>query len=291
MISRFILAPLVFISLILMYFIWEEKIHAFYVIPFVILATAVYVLAPQIDWWWAKRKPLPVDPSQEKFLNKFFPYYRQLDISQKKRFMQRVSLYIMATDFTPMAMPSVPEDIKGLIAANIVMLTFGQDDFQLTPYEKVILYAHPFPSPQYREYFHSTEHFEEDGVILFSLEQLVPGATQPKQYYNIALHEYIRIFIKKYNQHKYPKLDDDIWVKLEAVSGFKTTAVRDFIGLPILEPLPVSINYFFTYPMKFKQVLPELYDQYQRIFNQNLIKASVPVVDISTISDQKNYLT
>jgi len=187
----------------------------------------------------------------------------------------------MATEYMPMVMEEVPIDIKGLIAANVVMLTFGQEDYRLSRFEKVVAYPHPFPSPQYRKDFHSTEHFAEDGVILFSLEQLIPGATQPSKYYNIALHEYIRVFTLIYKDYQYPKFEDSIWDQLEEVSGFKMAAIKNYIGLPFIEPLPVSINYFFTFPDKFKATLPELYKQYREIFNQDTVLGEFPIVDAS----------
>lgn len=279
MLSRFLMIPFAIVALACLYLVWEEGLAPLYIVPWVIMIAIIFVLAPQIDWWWAKRKPPALDPKLEGFLRRFFPYYSQLAIPAKKRFVNRVSLYLMATEFIPKAMAEVPEDVKGLIAANVVMLTFGQEDYRLSKFEKIVTYPHPFPSPQYMEFFHSTEHFEEDGVILFSLEQLIPGATQRNKFYNIALHEYAKIFVLTYKDLPYPKFDDTIWSKLEKVSGFQTEKVKNYIGLPILEPLPVSINYFFTFPQEFKQQLPELYAQYQQIFNQNPVIGDFPVID------------
>ena len=104
-----------------------------------------------------------------------------------------------------MAMEHVPEDVKGITAANIVMLTFGQKDYRLSNFEKSVTYPHPFPSPQFPKHLHSCEIFEEDGVILFSLEKMIPGATRQTQFYNIALHEYAKIFMLSYPDYNYPK--------------------------------------------------------------------------------------
>lgn len=279
MLSKFLITPFAIITLVCLYFAWEDQLSPLYIVPPVVLIAIIFVSSPQIDWWWANRNPPNVDPRTEAFLRKFFPYYAQLSLPAKKRFLHRVALYNMATEYMPMVMEEVPQDIMGLIAANAVMLTFGQVDYRLSKFEKIVAYPHPFPSPQYREHFHSTEHFEEDGVILFSLEQLIPGATQPAKFYNIALHEYIRVFTLIYKDYQYPKFEDSIWEQLEQVSGFKTEAVKNYIGLPIIEPLPVSINYFFTYPKKFKAILPDLYKRYQKIFNQDPIHSDFPVID------------
>ena len=189
------------------------------------------------------------------------------------------TLYNIATEFMPKAMEHVPEDIKGLIAANVVMLTFGQKDYRLSKFEKIVAYPHPFPSPQYPKHLHSSEIFDEDGVILFSLEQLIPGATRQTQFYNIALHEYIKIFMLTYPDYNYPKIDTDVAKKLEIISGFKNEKVQNYIGLPMLEPSILAINYFFTFPQNFYNQQPDIFESYTKIFNQNPLDHQSPVID------------
>lgn len=286
MLSRFLMFPFAIMALACLYLVWERDLEPLYIVPWVIIIAIIFVLAPQIDWWWASRNPPVLDPRMEGFLQRFFPYYKELTTPAKKRFVNRVALYLMATEFIPKAMAEVPEDVKGLIAANVVMLTFGQKDYRLSKFEKIVIYPHPFPSPQYMKHFHSAEHFEEDGVLLFSLEQLIPGVTQRTRYYNIALHEYAKIFVLINKDIKYPKFDDNIWSALEQISGLKTETVKNYIGLPVIEPLPVSINYFFTFPEVFRKVLPDLYEQYQQIFNQNPIQTDFPVIDPAKQGDK-----
>ena len=67
--------------------------------------------------------------------------------------------------------------------------------------------------------------------------------------------------------------------KLEQISGFKNNKVRDFIGLPLLDYSLLSINYFFTFPAKFQQFFPEIFEKYSRIFNQNPLDGTNPVID------------
>ena len=101
--------------------------------------------------------------------------------------------------------------------------------------------------------------FEEDGVILFSAEHLVPGATQQTTFSNLALHEYARIFAKTNPHLPYPKLDTSIPGKLVIISGFENEKVREYIGLPQLDPFLLRMPYFFPFPAKYKQILPEVF--------------------------------
>jgi Mlc titration factor MtfA (ptsG expression regulator) len=277
MFSRFLAVPFVLMALGCLYLIWEGQLEAMYLVPWVVILAIIFVSSPQIDWWWAKRNPQPMDPKLDAFLHRFFPYYSQLSIPAKKKFSHRVNLNIMATEFIPKAMADVPEDIKGLIAANLVMLTLGKPEFRFPAYEKVVVYPHPFPSPQYKE-FHAAESFKEDGVFLFSLEQLIPGATQRTKYYNIALHEFIKVFLESNPQHTVPSLGTEEEDKLVKMSGFKMEAVKNYIGLPELDTRIVSINYFFTFPDKFKIELSALHATYQTLFNQDPSQKEYPIL-------------
>ncbi len=279
MFSKYLSFPFIITLLVCLYFIWEGDLPPIYIVPNVLILVSIYVLSPQIDWLWYQRNPPEMDEKLRRFLEKVFPYYRNLSPKEKKRFQIRVNMYMMANEFIPKAMENVQEDIKGLIAANIVMLTFGQKDYRLSKFEKIVVYPHPFPSPQFPKFIHSSEIFEEDGVIMFSLEQLIPGATQQSRYYNIALHEYARIFVIMNPDYQYPKMDASIQEKLQLISGFKNAKVRDYIGFPRLEPFLLSINYFFTFPQKFKNELPEIFDTYMKVFNQNPLNYQAPVID------------
>ncbi len=279
MFSKFLSFPFLITLLVCIYFTWEGDLNPLYIVPNVLILACIYTLSPQIDWLWYLRNPPEMDEKLRFFLEKVFPYYRHLSPREKKRFRIRVNMYMIATDFMPKAMEIVPEDIKGLIAANIVMLTFGLKDYRLSGFEKIVVYPHPFPSPQFPKHLHSSEIFEEDGVILFSTEHLVPGATQQTKFYNIALHEYARIFAKTNPNLPYPKLDTSIPRKLEMISGFENEKVREYIGLPQLDPFLLSINYFFTFPAKYKQILPEVFDAYLKVFNQNPLNHQTPVID------------
>ncbi len=279
MFSKFLSFPFVITLLVCLYYTWEGDLSPIYIVPNVVILASIFVLSPQIDWLWYQKNPPEMDRRLRAFLEKVFPYYQNLSQKEKERFRIRVSLYIIATQYMPKAMEHVPDDIKGVIAANIVMLTFGQKDYRLSNFEKIVVYPHPFPSPQYPKHFHSSEIFEEDGVILFSVEHLLPGITHRNQFYNIVLHEYAKIFMLTYPDYHYPKIDGAVAVQLEKISGFKNEKVQDFIGLPMLEPSLLAINYFFTFPQKFKNELPEIFDNYLNIFNQNPLNYQYPVVN------------
>lgn len=278
--ARTLSIPFLIGALVFLYLTWEvDTGYSIYIVPFVIIMALIYVLSPQINWWWYQRRPPELRPKIRLLIERHLPYYQQLVESEKGRFRKRAALYMEANDFMPRGMESVPEDLRAIAAACAVQITFGRKDFLLPRFEHIIFYPHPFPSPQYPENFHSSEIYEEDGVIIFSAEQLLPGFLQPFQYYNIGLHEYARAFVRSYPEIDFPKLPEDIWQKLQQASGFSQAAIERWINLKPIPAQPVSIALFFTFPRQFHAVLPELYEQYARIFNQSPASGERPVLE------------
>lgn len=281
MLSRLIAAPLVIGLALALYFSWESNgEYALYIVPFIIGLVIIYMFSPQIDWYYYKNNPPKLDEQMQLLLTKNFDFYKHLAADEKKRFRDRMSLYMLANEFMPApGMEGVATDVKGFIAASLVQLTFGLEDYRLTKFEHIITYPKPFPSPQYPENFHTSEIFEEDGVIMFSIRQLMQGIFE-KSHYHIGLHEYANAFINSY-QLDYPQMTADIWEKLEAISGFSKTAIHDYINLPEIDPLAVSIHHFFRFPEQMKIQMPKTYDRLTQIFNQDPTQKEHPVINKS----------
>lgn len=238
------------------------------IIPMVIMLALIYVLSPQIDWWWYQRQPPVLEEPVRQLFFKHSSFYQRLSVEGRARFGERVALFRIAHEYMPQGMESVPEDVKSIIAAAAVQITFGREDFLLEPFENIIVYPKPFASPQFPQKVHASEIFEEDGVVLFSMEQLLYGFSNPYQYYDLGLHEFAKVFVYKYREERWPSLGEDIWEKLELVSGMPRSAIVKWINLPeaAVPALAVSISHFFVFPEQFRSVLPELYQQFAAIF-------------------------
>lgn len=267
MFANKLLIPFVLLAMLFLYLMWEvDPNYSIWIVPPVIVAALIHIFSPQINWWWYQTRPLPVDPMVKTLLGKHLPFYTNLSKEEKDRFDHRVELFQMANEFMPQGMEEVPKDMKGLIAANAVWLTFGREDFTFPKFENIIVYPHKFPSPQFPETFHTSEIYEPDGVIIISLEQFVPSFLNMKQFYPIALHEYAKIFVISNPSENYPHFKDDFWNILPQISGLSQDKIETFMGLRGIEPLPVAIVHFFTYPEEFKQFFPNEANSFQKIF-------------------------
>jgi Glucose-regulated metallo-peptidase M90 len=286
MLSRIIAAPFILLTFIFGYLGMEVDIDwVVYAVPCVVALAVIYVLSPQIDFWWAKKHPPEMPPKLRMFMEKQHPFYSTLSASEQQRFRERVMLYLMANEFMPQKMEEVPKDIQTLVASNVVQLTFGQNDFLLDAFEHVIVYPRPFPSPQYPTNFHTSEIYPPDKVMIFAMEQLIPGTINPTKHYNIGLHEYIRAYLHMYPNNAFPELPESNWLQLEQISGWSKEHIFKYINRPDVHILPVSISHFFVFGKKFKTVLPELYELYKNTFNMDTAREGDPVVVNERISE------
>jgi hypothetical protein len=261
MLSKGLYAPLLGGALIFLYLAWDvDPAYSLYIIPFVIGLAVVYILSPQIDWWWYQRRPPALPAFVRELLNTRFPFYQQLGPADKERFRIRTALYMKSREFIPQGMEAVPVDLQGVIAATAVQLTFGQQDFLKDKFEHIVVYPHPFPSPQYPEHWHASEIYEEDGVIMFSAEQLLPSFLEPQRYFHIGLYEFARVYRRSRPGNGLPEFSESDWPGLEAVSGLSRGDVEKWVGLPSLEVSAVAVVFFLVFPARFRAVFPAAYE-------------------------------
>ncbi len=266
--ARVISIPFLLLTAVFAYLTLEvDESFSIYIIFFVLLLAIIYTFSPQINWWWYTRNPPEIDKPMRNLLIQHHSLYNNLSLNDKKRFRNRMALYIMAVEFMPMGWEHLPEDIKGVIAANVVQMTLHQEDFLLPKFERIVVYTTPFPSPQFPKQLHASELFEEDGVLLFSAQQVMWSFLQPQQYYNLVMHEYIKAYQLAYPNKMYPTVGEKDWMKLNQISGFTKENVEGLIGLPNISPTIVSGTLFFTHPAKHQQIAPDLYKKWKAIFN------------------------
>jgi hypothetical protein len=248
-----------------MYLAWKfDASWASYAIPFFVLAAAAFSMAPQVDWWWYQRNPPDVEVPVQRIFQAQLPFYQQLSAEDKLKFRQRAALTMLATEYIVPSQDEdrqVPEDLKALIAAHAVMITWRKERFIIDSYEKVVVYAKSFPSPQYPQILHTAESNEEDGVLLFSTERMLQALMEPQTVFNPVLYEYAKVFRLHY---KLPNLalPQDIWETIEKIGNIDKTTIETHLGLPEPSPEAILMSYSLLFSKKFQDIAPKLYEQF-----------------------------
>ena len=283
---HYIALPLALLTLLFLYFAYskDEDWAKWAVVPFIALA-ATWVLNPQIDWLWYKRNPPTLNPDIERIIEDYFLFYQKLAPELKKRFRDRLAMFMLGNEFIRPPRPDetgdrlpMPEDIKAAVAALAVQVNFGKDSFLTGKFENIVVYPHPFPTPQY-EAFHTAEIYEPDGVLLFSAEQLMAGFNKPQQFFSIGLYEYARVFKILHPSVSYPNFDEnEIWAAFEKISGMNRTLIESIIGLPNADIFGVATHHFLSFGARFQVVLPDVYQLLSNIFNQNPADSMHPIL-------------
>lgn len=271
--TRFLAIPFVVWGVLAFY--WAsayDSQYAFWVIPSVVALATLYVLGPQINWWIWQRYPPDMTPGFRMLIEQHLGYYQLLNEGAKREFRRRVFLLTHGNEYMPQGFEEVPEDIKVMIAASTAQLTFGQDDFLFPDFETIIIYPHPFPSPQYPEHWHGSELYEPDGVLIFSSEHVVRAFIQPQLYLNLALYEYARVYKLRYPGLTPPDAQHYDWAQLAELSGFSQEAIQRWIGLDEIDHFAVAASLFFSHSASFLAHLPEAFEAFVSYFNQNPLR-------------------
>ncbi len=267
--ARLIAIPFVLLAAVLFYLSMEVSDRfTVYLMPVAVILALVFVLSPQINWYWYKRNPPDLHRSLRKLFELRHPYYQQLPELLRQRFRQRTVLIMTATDFMPQGLEKVPEDVKAIAASNAALLTLNREDYLFTLFEHVVIYGHPFPSPQFPDTLHASETYEEGqhSTLIFSVQHLVKGTLQPFQYFNVGLYEYVKAYRICFPGVAFPETGEEIWPALERISGFGREALTRYINLNDLDTQAVAVTHFFTFPERFKTLLPETFEAFKKIF-------------------------
>ncbi len=262
--AHFTSIPFIAGALGVLYYAWtHDGVGAVWMVPFLVIAALIWVLAPQINWWWYSKRPPELGEGVEKALQRFCGFYQRLDPAGQKTFRHRLALTRMSTEWLTKNMPdeNVPPDIQTAIATQSVIITWRQSEFLFHHYEKVIVSPDAFLSPEF-PYRHHSETYAPENCILLSAKSVMESFAQPNQQFNVALYEYAKIFLSKYPLVPAPPAVE--WEDLERISGWSRQVVETSIGIAGIEALPVALCLYHLFPEVFRKELVDMAEVFDK---------------------------
>ena len=237
---------------------------ALYAVPGAVLLAVALVFKPELDWAYYTRRPADLDAPVVKLLEAKRPrWYDELPEADRLRLRQRTHLTVLGLDFKPQTQEEteLPGDFAALLAAQLARLTWRLAPKHAIPfpYENVVVYPHPFPSRQFPHDFHASELYDEDGVVLLSLHQALPGTLDPQEYFNVALYEWVRACMRAWGTTSADGLPT--WEgALREMLGYEERWVREGIGLPAeaIDGAAVLQVLRLDFPSAFAKTYPSL---------------------------------
>jgi len=229
---------------------------SYYLIPPVIIIAACFSLYPQIDalgykWW-----PPKVDEKLKTIIQQSSPTFQWVRPEDQDNFIIQLMTYCRKHDFTGMKVEDIPTDVQAMSLYPGLLIDYVFSTKIIKHVDRIVLYKHPFPSPNHKVW-HSAELHNEDGVILFSMEQLMISYMAVEKYYHIGFDPWVRALIEQHPEllpkDELPSLEAPLW---------NTTKNENFLGL---ENIPEAVQHLYTFltkPEDYKSEFPQLYQHW-----------------------------
>lgn len=225
--------------------------------------------------------------SVDLFLRTNFSYYRTLPENAKSKFLYRVNKFINNKNFEGRKELEVTNEMKILISASAVQVTFGLEKFLFDSFHTILLYPEKYYSTIDKRYHKGEVNLA--GTIVFSWKDFKEGYAVAGDNYNLGLHEMAHAL--RFDKFKNSDVDEffsEYFNKWQAIGNHefyrikagKESFLREYAGSNKEEFFAVCVEHFFESAQKMREVLPELYKHMCVLLNQDPLnenKSETPV--------------
>lgn len=250
---------------------------------FIVLFPAFYVgywilkLWIQYQNYGGIPKALYLSEEHEQILNKYFEFYQLLPEKSKTVFRKRVAYFMSAKTFVPREMIAVSWEMKTLISASAIQLTFGFPRVHLSYFKYILVYPGKFFSRATQTYNLGEVNPRAKSIVL-GWKYFVEGYIL-KDGRNLGLHEMAhalrlenRIMNHEYNFLSKSALKE--WElragnTMEEIRNGRETFFREYGATDREEFFAVAVENFFERPVEFSEKHPLTYEVLCRLLNQN----------------------
>ena len=233
-------------------------------------------------FWYVKSQTgpavIPLNPSYRRILQKSCTYYQHLPSARKPAFERKVQRFIMIKRFVPRQLSHVTMEMKVLISAAAVQLTFGLPNVYLRHFRTILVYPDTYYSTISRKY-HKGEVNPAWGIIVLSWRNFVEGLVNPGDSINLGLHEMAHALrlenLIRNAEHGF--LDEGLMGQWEIMSLQELSKIRkgqnhffrDYAGVNEEEFFAIAVENFFERPNEFWSHMPDLYRLLCQILKQD----------------------
>lgn len=226
---------------------------------------------------------LPFPKHYREILVAYFSYYNRLNQLQQNAFEQKLLYFILSKKFIPRQFDTVTDEMKVMIGACAVQLTFGLPRVYLQHFDKILIYPTEYYSAITKK-FHKGEVNPAFGAIVLSWKSFVDGYIYPTDALNLGLHEMahaLRLENIIHNE-EYEFFDDELVDRFDEIAG-EMCSLPDQQSQPLLrayacsnphEFFSVAVENFFEKPTELKTSLPELYTILMKLLNQDPVHSA-----------------
>lgn len=263
---RYFLLPVLIITVL--YFIWSysgSEPNAYILIPLVVLGVGIFIFQNQINDFWYEKFRIDLDPTEKKWLSDFCPFINEMSGDSRVEFFHRLAKSVSYHEFILMGPEKVHEEIKWMVLIPAVQLKIYQFRDLYKRYARTALYAHPFMTPQ-QEWVHVSEHHNEDGLVILSMEQLKMSFFAPELYFNPALYEWACILVES-KDIKFIGCEDFIVDLANDICPQGLDGIKSWLGQTEINSSALVIYTIINKPERIIDLRPEWINQFKNIYS------------------------
>ncbi|OMP31809.1 hypothetical protein BKM32_01740 [Mangrovimonas sp. DI 80] len=218
-----------------------------------------------------------LNKKQLSILRNKFSFYKKLYPKQQRFFEHRVASFISDKDFIGRDGVEVTEEMKVLISATAVMLTFGFRDFYIGLIDKIFIYPEAFYS-KINDSYHKGEFNPKLQALVLSWKDFEAGYEIENDNLNLGIHEFAHaIHLNSYKEGDVSSaiFSDSFKELIDLLSndeGLRKSLVeseyfRNYAYTNQFEFIAVIIETFIETPQEFKSLFPEIYAKTKQMLN------------------------
>ncbi len=240
----------------------------------------VYVLKhkkPYYVHFYLRKKRLT--PEQLNILKSNFSFYNKLAEKERPYFEHRVASFIEDKTFIGKEGLTVTDEMKVLISATAVMLTFGFRDFFIGLIQRIIIFPDVFYS-NINEEHHQGEFNPKLQTLVLSWNHFLRGYDIENDKLNLGIHEFTHAI--HLNSVKERDISSNLFQDgykelvnlLSENQNLRENLVnsrffRDYAYTNQFEFIAVIIETFIETPLELKQYFPNIYAKVRQMLNFN----------------------
>jgi Mlc titration factor MtfA (ptsG expression regulator) len=220
--------------------------------------------------------PKKLSDSNKAILANKIAFYTKLSHKRKSYFDHRVATFIESYSFISKEDLVITNEMKVMIAATAIKLTFGMRKYIVDVFDKIIIYPESYYST-INDAWHKGEFNPRMKAIVFSWKDFLEGYDYANDNLNLGLHEFAHAIhlhgLKNSDASSlqfakmYVKIRDyidcpEVSEKLIASDYFRVYAYTNHF-----EFIAVILEHFFETPEQFQNEHPELYGKVRKMIN------------------------
>jgi MtfA peptidase len=215
-------------------------------------------------------------PDTHRYMLTRFAFYRKLPEKKKAYFEHRVHEFIVKYAFYGKQDLVVTEEMRVMIAATYVKLTFGFRVYLFDVFDKIILYPDSYESTIHNQ-LHNGEFNPRVKAIVFSWAHFQKGHENDTDNLNLGIHEFAHALhfygLKKRDNgaalfaHKYERILKEIRYPANRQKLLDSQYFREYAYANHFEFIAVLLEHFFETPQAFKNEFPVLYEHVRIMIN------------------------